>query len=265
MTSLAERSVSPFAKILYVGDSGAGKTGSLASLVPDYELRFIDYDNGLDPLLYILPQEQLARVQYNTFRDIYHISKALKKPVLKGQPTALMDSFKAIDKWPDDGSDPSKWGPDKILVLDSIALAGRSAHAWADKHSNNRDGRAIVGLAQELIRNMIATITADSFQTNVIMISHIDYPDPEYDEGKLKVDLKGIVSSIGKALGREIPKYFNTMILAEAKGSGESVKRKIRTMPTRLVTLKNPRWQELGDELDLETGMAEIFAALRST
>ena len=34
-------------KLLYIGDSGSGKTGSLASLVKDgYKIRILDYDSG---------------------------------------------------------------------------------------------------------------------------------------------------------------------------------------------------------------------------
>ena len=40
-----------YVKLLYLGDSGTGKTGSLVSLVQaGYKLRVIDLDDGLDAL-----------------------------------------------------------------------------------------------------------------------------------------------------------------------------------------------------------------------
>mgnify|MGYP001496439716 CR=1 FL=1 len=49
MTSLADHHASSLVKMLYIGDSGTGKTGSLVSLVDaGYKVHVLDMDNGLD-------------------------------------------------------------------------------------------------------------------------------------------------------------------------------------------------------------------------
>jgi hypothetical protein len=51
MPSLDKHQSSEFTKLLLEGDSGSGKTGSLASLVAaGFKLRVLDMDNGLDSL-----------------------------------------------------------------------------------------------------------------------------------------------------------------------------------------------------------------------
>ena len=54
------------------------------------------------------------------------------------------------------------------------------------------------------------------------------------------------------------------MIHAETKGSGKSLRRTIRTLPSAMIDNKNPAPFKLQDEYDLGTGLAEIFKGLKS-
>ena len=115
---------------MWIGHSGAGKTGGLTSLVKaGYKLRILDLDNGLDALVNHIKAEcpdKLASVDYETVRD-----------GIKGSTTGIKTTSKAfvkvaslLDKW-SDGTIPSEWGPEYILVLDSLTALGRAAYAWA--------------------------------------------------------------------------------------------------------------------------------------
>ncbi len=53
MPTLDAHESSRYAKLIYIGDSGTGKTGSLVSLLADgYKLKILDMDAGLDSLVH---------------------------------------------------------------------------------------------------------------------------------------------------------------------------------------------------------------------
>ena len=260
MPSLADHHSANFVKLMYIGDSGTGKTGSLDSLLADgYRLYILDLDNGLDALIAHVKEtcpDKLDNIDFITLRDKMK-SDPVRGPVVAGTPRAYTNAIKALDKW-DDGSTPSEWGADTIFVLDSLTLFGRAAMNWAQgMNPSAKDPRQWYGASQESILRVLDLLTGADFRANVIVISHVDYVEMP-DE-----TMRGFASSIGKALGPKIPAVFNTMILAETRGSGENVKRTITTMPTATIDLKNPKSSTLPKSLPLATGMATIFQALK--
>ena len=57
-------------KMLLLGDSGAGKTGALASLAQaGYNLRILDLDSGVDVLRNLLGDNAAANVESVTLTD----------------------------------------------------------------------------------------------------------------------------------------------------------------------------------------------------
>lgn len=250
-----------FVKVMYLGDSGTGKTGSLASLVKDgYTLRILDLDNGLDTLRQIVARDApdgLDRVDYETRRDRYKATKT--GPKLEGTPTAFTDSLALMTQW-SDGTDPSQGGPQSIFVLDSLSSLGRAAFEWARFGAPSiKDPRQWFYTAQHAIEDIISNLTSESFRANVIVITHVSYQDVA--EGLTK----GYPNSIGRALGPIISRYFNTLILAESIGSGKNVRRTIRTVPTGIIDLKTPAFFKLAVELPLEIGLSTLFKALKET
>lgn len=260
MPSASTYSSSPFVKLLLIGNSGAGKTGALASLVEaGYSLKIIDMDSGLDALINhvaVIDPKLLSKIDYQSFRDRMKATSQGTKT--DGPPKAYVKALQALESWPDDNSDPATWGPDTILVLDSLTNAGRAAFLWAKAmNPSSKDPRQWYKAAQDLIEDMIANLTSDSFATNVIVISHIDLVETQ-------IGIKGYASSIGKALGPKLPRFFNTMILSEVTGSGEKVRRRLKTVPTAFLDLKNPAPMRIESEYDIKDGMAKIVASLKS-
>lgn len=258
MPALSSRSSSTLVKIMLIGHSGAGKTGALTSLArAGYKICICDLDNGLDALVNHLTAEEpaaLSRVSYTSFRDKMKSTPAGIIP--DGSPKAFMNAVKALDKW-EDGTNPSEWGASTILVIDSLTNLGRAAFQWAKAmNPSAKEPRQWYYAAQDAIESVIATATAEEFATNLIVMSHIDIV--EQRDGTLQ----GFASSIGKALGPKIPRYFNTLASLETKGQGASVKRIIRTMPTNLLTLKNPAPMKIEAEYPIETGLATLFSKL---
>lgn len=252
MPTLDNHQSDQFTKLLYIGDSSTGKTGSLVSLLlAGYKLKILDLDNGLDPLKTYgrAAQADLSLVEYETIRDEYRSSKA--GPVIKGQPKAFTDSLDKLTEW------SAIEDPQTFFILDTLGTFGRSAFEWA-KGLNPiaKDPRQWYFTAQQAVESTIALITGAAFKMNVIVISHVNYK--ELSEGVHK----GHPSAVGTALGPQLPKYFNTLILAESYGSGTNVKRKIKTVPTGVIDLKIPS-PEAKTEYPLESGLADIVALLK--
>lgn len=247
-------------KLLFIGDSGTGKTGALTSLVcAGYKLRVLDFDSGLASLASFTRAKcpaSLANVSYHTFRDEY-VLRGNTYRVRKAE--AMHKALAKLDKWSDAENDnPSAWGLDTILVIDSLTHLARAAFNWAESlNPTAKDRRQIYGAAQELIEQLIANITGDNVKCHVIVISHIDYI--ELDEGTTK----GFARTIGKALSPKVPTYFNYQLLAQTSGSGANVKRSIRTVPTASIDAKAPVAVE--PTLPLETGLADFFTKVQTT
>jgi hypothetical protein len=249
-----------FVKILYVGTSGTGKTGSLVSLVEaGYNLRILDMDNGLDALIMYIKHrcpERIDQVDFITLRDKMK-ADPLKAAIVSGSPKAYTDAIKYMTRW-DDNTIPAEWGPDTIFVLDSLTLFGRAAKNWAEgMNPGSKDPRQWFYAAQESMIRVVDMLTSEAFRTNVIVITHVDLV--EQPDGTLK----GFASALGKAMGSKLPTVFNTMVLAESKGSGDNIRRTITTAPTSIIDLKNPKPYDIPKSLPLDTGMATIFEKLK--
>lgn len=259
MTLLSQHQSSDYTKILYIGDSGTGKTGSLTSLVAEgYKLRIIDTDNGLDSLVQFVNKEcpdKIGNVEFETRRDKYQASPS--GPIILGTPRAFVDILGLLNKWPD-GTVPAQWGKEIILVIDSLTGIGNAAFEWAKgMNSGAKDPRNWYFSAQQAVEKMIDMIMSDSFKCNVIIISHVQYKERE--DGSMK----GYANAIGSALGPVIPKYFNTLVLAESVGAGKGTRRVIKTLPTGVVDLKTPAPFKLDAELPLGTGLSTLFKKLK--
>jgi len=259
MAKASEQSKEEFLRILYVGDSGTGKTGSLLSLVEaGYNIRMLDLDAGADSLVQLIKHhcpERLDQFDYIPLRDKFKADPVFGIRV-NGSPKAYTRSIKYLDKW-DDDSTPSEWGDKTVFVLDTLGSFGRAAFLWAQgMNPNAKDPRQWYGAAQESIRKVLELLTSPEFKTHVIVMSHVQLL--EISEGVHK----GQVSAIGKALGGDVPKVFNTLIQATSRGTGTNVKRTIATQPTAIMDLKNPIPWALDKSLDLETGLATVFKEL---
>lgn len=269
MPSLAQHQSSQFTKLLLIGDSGSGKTGALASLVKaGYKLRVLDLDNGLDSLRTFVTHQCPDKAENVEFRTLRDRRKATPTgSVIDGTPKAFVDALKMLDKWSytHDGVTvdlgvPATWGPDTILVVDSLTFLSDAAFDFREPLvPRSRDGkydpRMVYKDAQDAIANVLALLTSESFRTNVIVTAHIRYTDNP--DGTMK----GYPTAIGAALGPTIPRYFNSTALCLTQPGG---KRTIQTVATALVDLKNPAPFKMAPQLPIETGLADFFKTVRS-
>lgn len=263
MGKLSNHQSNEFTKALIIGDSKAGKTGLLASLVKaGFKLNILDYDNGLDVLKnYVMKDspESIDNVNFRTLRDKIKMGSA--GPVVDGMPKAYSDGLKMMGHWKyKDGADdidlgiPATWGSDTIFVLDSLSRFSDAAFNWADAISNNPDKRSVFYDAQGAVIEALDLLTSDNFRCNVIVIAHIRYlAQPDGSQ-------KGFPQSIGSAICTEIPQFFNTYVMVTNKGG----KRTLQTTSTPLIDLANPKPFEMAASYPIETGLADAFKVLRT-
>jgi hypothetical protein len=252
MPTLDNHASSLYTKVLYIGDSSSGKTGSLVSLLADgYSMRILDMDNGLTALKTFgrAAGADLSRIEYETYRDEQRFTAG--GPMVKGAPKAFSNAMGKLTEW-SEIKDPMS-----ITVLDSLTFLGKAAYSWAKgMNPTAKDPRQWFYAAQQAVESVLAMLTSEAYKQNVIVISHVNYK--EVMEGVHR----GYPSAVGSALGPTIASYFDTMVLAEASGSGTNVRRRIKTLPTGVIDLKMPT-SKIDKELPLETGLSTIFAELK--
>jgi hypothetical protein len=259
MPNLKDHQSSSYTKLLLIGDSGSGKTGSLTSLVAaGYKLRVWDFDNGLDPLVQHVRRtaaDKLGNIEYHTLRDRTKSSPV--GPVIDGAPKAFITALQLLDKW-DDGSKPAEWGADTIAVIDSLTFMGDAAEAWADGMTpggrGGKDGRMIVYNAQKAVESVIALVTSEAFATNVIVTAHIAYIDMP-DGSK-----RGHPVAPGSKLSPSIPRYFSNYAMFKSEGG----KRTLKTVSDSFIDLKNPSAFKMQPSMPIETGLSDFFHTVRN-
>lgn len=265
MPSLASHHSSTFVKLLYLGDSKAGKTTSLWSLAAaGYKLRILDFDNLLDTLALKVRQHApgaLDNIEYRSLRDAYKGSST--GTVIDGKPKAWLDSLRMLNQWKYDDVDwgvPAQWGPDCILVIDSLSRWCDSAYDFHEsmtpsgKRGEGPDGRAVYGNSQDDVERQLANLTSPSFATNVIVVCHGQrYETPD---GKVKIFPQGV----GQKLSPKIPQYFPNYIRLTRKPDG---KRIIQVEGDSFIDLATTRPDAMPTELDASDGLAKFFAVLR--
>lgn len=253
-------------KLLLIGDSGTGKTGSLVSLIKaGYKLRILDFDNGLDVLVNLLREEPnadqlLSNVTYATCID--KLKTVAGQIVPDGVPQAFPRAMNLLTNWKTEDEDlgpVASWGSDTILVIDSLTFMSRAAFLFTEVSQGFKDPRQTYGEAQKKIENALGILYSPVVKCNVIVISHITFVEPEGS-----AVAKGYPASIGSALSPRIPRYFNTMLQVIVKGAGANAKRVITSVPSGLVDIKTPLPpNKLPAELPIETGLADFFKILR--
>ena len=249
-------------KLLALGDAKSGKTGSLASLVAaGYHLRILDLDNLLDFLrgqILALCPDLIDNVEFRTLRDK---TRATPGGVIHdGKPQAWINSIKMLDNWRYDDVDlgvPGTWGPDCILVIDSLSRLCDAAYAFHETitpkgKSGDYDGRAVYGNAQDDVEKLLDGITSPSFATNVVVICHGVYMD--LPDGTKKIFPQGV----GQKLSPKIPQYFPNYV----RYTNRAGKRTIELESSPMIDLAVTRPSVLPKTLPVETGLADIFQAL---
>lgn len=286
MPSLVHHQAQKTTKMLLIGDSGGGKTGSLASLASaGYNLRILDLDNGVDVLYSLLTakntpykvQDLENQVQVKTLTD------RLKRGTVKtadGKVSAngtLIPSTATVwtrtleslidwkDKDPVSGKEYSlgalaDWTSQDILIIDSLTALSTAAMNFI-LSINGRLGQppyqADWGDAQRLVENLLMLLSDDNVKCNVIMIAHIAFI------GEENGPVRGYPNTLGQKLPPKVARYFNSILMCKSTGQGTAERRKILTNTSGIIDLKNTSPLAVPPSYPLQSGLAEYFACVR--
>lgn len=278
--------------MLYIGDSGSGKTGSLASLAAaGYNLRILDMDNGLDVLKsyltdpnssYVKQDPKVAeRVQFVTLTDPM---KNINGNLIPAKAIAWQKAMMMLNHWQekdDKGNvvvDLGKvvdWTTQDILVIDSLSMLSTAAmnfhlsmNGKLGASRTQNEARRDIGASQSLLRSLLELLYDQSIKCNVILTAHITLVtesglSPQSEDARGET-VTGYPSAIGRALSPHIPRYFNSMLLAKTTGSGTGTRHKIYTKSQGIIGAKNTAPLKVAPDYPLESGLADYFKAVRA-
>lgn len=266
-------------KMLYIGHSGVGKTGSLCSLAAaGYNVRILDLDKGVEllsdfltnpksiycqakPPLWTLEQAKsiLSRVSYVSLDE--PILRQGGNLIPKGELWAKITE--QLNDWKDGEQklgNISSWGPNDVLVIDGMSRLAQASFNFQLKMNARlatRPEQSDYHFAQLSIMRLLMMLYSSEVKCNVIMVCHISFIETK--DGPTR----GFAQSLGKALSPQIGQFFNHALLAKASGQGESVKRVIVTNISGMVDLKTAAPLRVKPEYELGTGLAEYFRDVR--
>ena len=258
MGTLADLPTGGAAKLLIAGDSGSGKTCSIASIVKaGYEVFVADTDNGVRVLRStgLLTDEEQAKVKYLTFRD-----------KSDGKPTAwnrLRETL--ITKgWVDGDTNYGKidtWDSNRVLILDTLTFAGKAAINFV-LNNNNRQLDAQLspgewGDAARALENLVAHITSDHLKCQVIVFTHLRHIEDETTGLS-----RSYPASVGAQLSTIIPRYFNDMYMITNRRNKEGVPM-MKTVADGRMALKCSLPNKITGEVEADLG--KILKTLAAT
>lgn len=200
-------------KILLIGKSGVGKTGSLASLVAaGYNLRIIDTDKGVRTIRSLLTDKDhypyanliaekdidinsaVRYVPIDTAMKLRNISIKMPNNTFKTENLLAPADAKAwlrvldyLDKWKEDDIDfghIATWGLNDILVIDSFSTLAKCAYYFCQSLNNRLGARdqgfeyqRDIGEAQSQLTRLLELLYDSNIKCHIIVISHITWVD----------------------------------------------------------------------------------------
>lgn len=290
MANAADMADDDPARILLVGYPGSGKTGAISALLNvGYKVRLIDFEGNYKPLLTYTDKRALANLDILTFQDTMMDSGSYFDTA--GVPTAFNGAIKSLQDWKtvDSKGEPvslgpvSTWGPDTVLVIDSLTRLGVAAFLRARKMMNKTPKNttaAVWGAAVDDQVEFIRKVNKRSNKFHTIFLGHLAMIGPKTpmsssnEDDDLK-DLKMQIATEAASLmdtrlypkaitqnsSRDIAGNFPTMLLAERKTKAMKVNRFITTVAGEELDLKLPV-RNAAPDYPIETGLATIFDLL---
>ena len=279
-------------KALLMGEAGSGKTCALASLLDaGYQVRVIDADNKIDGLRNILThkdskykRDSIERLAYVTLTERMRMAQGR---IIPASANVWPKTIGLLEDW--NNADPAlgtvaklgkltSWDDNCVLVIDTLSSIGAAAMNFGQAMNGvlgnvrtQNEIRRDIGGAQSLVRDLVRLLNDTSIKCHVIVSTHIIYVRADGsgvltlgDGGDSNVPTQGFPNAIGRAISPEIPRYFGNVLLLKQIGSGAATRRRLYTLTQGNVNLQSNAPLSVAPEYAQETGLADLFKALRA-
>ena len=234
MPSLDDIKTKSPVKAIIAASSGLGKTGLLWSLAKaGFNLKIYDCDRGSQILASLLKDDPIARkrVEVSVFTDKLRGTSTGYAKADDKEKLAWIRFLEALNKWPDDpATGPQTWGPDTVMVVDSLTILGRHALLYSQKMNGTQGKKpewTDYGNAQAQLQSMFGMLYSDYVNCHVLYLTHVSTVHDS--DGNF---IGAFPSSIGKALNEVLPRYVNNILTMKLVGMGANAKRYLSTVST---------------------------------
>jgi hypothetical protein len=276
---------------MHIGYPGSGKTGALASLLNvGYKIRVLSYEGNFEPLVGFADERALDNLDVVVLQDRMRNGDKYVEPI--GIPESFNEGLRLMKEWKykdDDGNEinlgkSSEWGPDTIVVVDSLTSLGHASKRRAMKMNNKNPSNmtsAVWGHAVADVTNFIDIMKADSNRFHLIINTHKQIIGPgdfinqnddkaensDIKEAKMEMIRDGMIPpriypvGVTKPSSQNVHGMLPTMLEFDKTTKLGKDMRLIRTVSGSEIDVKVPA-KNLKKDYPIETGLAEIFAAM---
>lgn len=256
-------------RILGLGVSGSGKTGSVACLARNRKVAVLSLDSNLSNLHHIVRHDGTQdNISIISISQAYKV--AMKRLIPDNKGSGWQDLNESIkDAWPDqkpgfEGS-PTNWTTDHVLVIDQLTDLTHLADIYV-REITGKFSQAMTYPDWKVEHDQIFSVIKHlvSLPCHVILFAHIAFSE----ESSVSGALKGFPATLGDKLGRKIPGLFGATFAYQISGTGAKTKRTFSIAPTTIVDAKLGLPQSVfGEttEFPVEDGLAKVFAVLAKT
>lgn len=277
--------------MLAVGYPGAGKTGMVAALLnAGYKVRMLDFEGNVDPIVEYTDPKFLKNLDVVLLEDEMRMGTQHMEPI--GIPTAFNRALQLMNEWKykdEDGKEvnlgkSADWGPDTVVLVDSMSGLNEAVMRRAMKMMNVTGGQASIAVYNAAVADateFIKTVNKKNRRHHVIFLAHLTMIGPENpmsskSEDQDVKDLKMQIALekaeliptrlypkfVTKSSSTNIHKEFPVMVEVVRKAlPGNKTKRVIRTVSGTELDTKFPA-KNSEPEYPIDTGLATIFEHL---
>jgi hypothetical protein len=280
----------PLIKMLFMGQSGEGKSTSIVPLGipgylnnPGYELRVLDFDSKFEEvarstLARFLKEGLITKDQHDkSLTENYDICPCSEEQSIvsarEGKRTVKKLGINTATAWSTAIRQLEKWSPtlneNTVLVIDSFTHAVRAIVNFTQELNGKlnqslewRDYQDPQHLAESLM------FACADFPCHVIVTGHADpieinKPTTQVnDKGEVideLVDVQMCPISVGKAGRVKLPSRMNHLLVASSEGKGAASRRYVYTAPRVGVVTKTPFYGRCEPRYSIDKALVEYF------
>lgn len=247
-------------KLLLCGDTGAGKTASLATLAnAGYKVRVLDFEGNLRIIGSYLSSPEAAKLISSITFQVNDDDKLLKANKAVTQMRAILEKG-----WTHDGESLgpiTSWGVDTVLVFDTTTSMGKAflRHALlkAGKSLDEEGGfnQEIWLMAQRGMWRVLEEVCGPKVKCNVIFNAHIKYQGETATSQLTRM----YPTAVGSAMGPDLGQLFTDVWRIDTKPDRTKV---LVTQSDHTMGLKcsNPKAIPPVETLDLGAAFKKLLA-----